>query len=284
MMRARSDAPISDTAATTSPSTTSSPTSDFTPIDALLPTAMPPGLRAARVSTTTFNTSERYTVWSTCQQCASPTGALALVRRGTQPGTVSTTDPHTDLVIQGRQARFYPATDTRLDTTLMSTDGADPGFSFLGWGLDQQTMVDLARSFIGGEDVPTHDGLDVVFDGQAGSPPGLVNMDATVSISYRNSIDDTGVDYLYGRSKDAVASLDFMLWLLPNATRTTLAGHAALTSVTGHNSTIVYEIDAHTLVEIGTNSPSLTVTDLANIQLTDATPKDHRWDLLRQGA
>jgi hypothetical protein len=292
LLRSRSTTPASSTAppqaSTTAPAvapTTVVLGSSFTPVNALLPTADPAGFHVTTVGTDTSNGPRRYTVWSSCADCAAPTRAVALVRSGQQPGvTAKPSRPTEDLTINGRAARYFPPTAERPDVMLVSIDGLEPGFGFFGWGVDRQTLVGLAGGVISGTDVPTRDGLVVVFDGQAGGlTPGIPNIDASVQIGYVYRTGNSTLDFMYQHSTRADATLAFALWSQPFAKYTTIDGHPAITSSYGNRSTIVVKTDASSLVLLTTDRSTMSVSDLAAISLTMASPTDPRWTTLKAG-
>ena len=290
LIRSRSTMPAASTAPPQASTTASGATpttnvvsSSFAPVNALLPTADPAGFHVTTVGTETSNGPRRYTVWSSCADCAAPTQAVALVRSGQQPGVTDTPSRTTeDLTIKGRAARYFSPTAEHPDVMLLSIDGLEPGFGFHGWGVDRQTLVDLAAGVISGQDVPTHHGLVVVFDGDAGGlTPGLPNIDASVQIGFAYRTGNSTLDYMYQHSTHADANLAIALWSQPFAKYTTIDGHPAITSNYGNRSTIVMKMDASSLALLTTDLPTMSVSDLAAISLTTASPTDPRWTTLK---
>jgi hypothetical protein len=280
LVKVRSSAPSSSASPTTArPSvTTLGGGRPFTPINALLPTAMPAGYQADQVGVETSSASQRYTVWSSCRSCAEPTAAVALVRQGDDPGTTEQpTRSHHDVTIKGRTARFYPATATQPETSLISIDGKEPGFGFLGWGVDQAVLESLASGVVDGQDVPAATGLVMVFDGRGGGvAPGLGNADATVQIGYRNSTSGDTITYDYQHSPDH-SDLNYLLFTLPFARFTTIDGHPAITSSYGGASSVVIKPDDNSFVAFTSTSAAVSISDLAAIKFDAASPSDPRW-------
>jgi hypothetical protein len=252
------------------------------PVDALLPISAPAGYCVATISIGTNDSPKRYTVWSSCTDCSEPTSSVALVRQGDSPGTTASPEPvHEDLTINGRAVRYTPANEQTPLFDFRSEDGQQPGFSFSGWGLDKQTLIDLATGLINGDDVPVHDGLDLAFDGELGSTwPGMTPADLTVQLSYASAQDNGGLIYSYQHTTTTAPALGALTATMPNARFTSIDGHPAIESTTAQATTLVTRVDEQTTTALTSSADALTVAELTAIRLSPAIPTDPRWSQL----
>ena len=279
-LRARSTTPSEDVSSSTSvrSTTTLKAGRQYAQISAMLPVRWPPGFYASDAGMDVAKVSARYTVWSSCNGCAEPTGAVALVRQGQDPGT--TEQPgrnHQDVTVKGRTARYYPATTPQPETSLVSVDGKAPGFGLYGWGIDLLTLTDLATGVIDGQDVPSRAGLVRVFDGEAGGfTPGLSDNDASLDVTFTNRTTGATIEYSYQHST-APANIAYLVYTLPFAKYSTILGHPAITSTYGDISEVVVQPDDNTVMVLSSRSAGVSLSDLTSIEFTMAAPSDTRW-------
>lgn len=250
----------------------------------LLPVAVPAGYCANTVSiSTASNAPQRTTVWSSCSRCATLTASVKLVRSGDDPGSTETPErEHDDFSIDGRQVRFYPPVGDEPTVQLVSRDGLEPGFSFYGWGVTKNDLSDLASSLIAGNDIPSSNKLQFVFDGQLGARwPGAETVDAALQIHYTAPGGDGQLDYNYQHAPGNVPALAAFASATPNATFTTVNGQPALVSSYQRATTILLRPDDHTLIGIESvrtgQSQPLTLDELSTITFSAANSADPRW-------
>lgn len=232
---------------------------------------------------------DRYTVWSSCADCDTPTAALALVRHGYGPNDVENPPlAFEEVELGGRVARWYaPASRGGVAKLATYDGGARPGFTLLGWGLTRDQFVAAAALYSEGSDVPSIAGMQLVWDDD------LVRGDTqggswSAEITYAalgTSEEQRAMIRFAARRGEGSVSLLSRLWSYPGGRFVMIEGHDALVyeyedDRYGRLAGVLIAFDDHTTVEL--LGWRVELADLVSIPVTGTMARDPRWALFAE--
>jgi len=246
--------------------------------DAQLVPIFPSRFCAPEVSTVSGDAPIRRTVWASCADCDRPTAAVALVRNGTPSTQESTDDPtlinSESFEIEGRKVRLERHRSPGLDR-ITSIDDVEPGFTFIGWGLDSRAFYGLALGYIRGYDVPSAKGLTLVYDGDGSANSSAVARATTTLNMFAETPNAEAKETLSFSTwhGEPVPSPLAAAWSIPNSYVTTVNNLPALVSTYSNGTSFILWRGANTVEAFTSYSEvgrPMSLDELAALEYTSA--------------